>query len=75
MRRKDQGSKCIQCRYFRNSPQYLETVFKGLITLGSGYGSVRCEDGICLLNDRYLAANRSCDQFEPILPCTKTNTA
>ncbi len=65
MQRSEQKPQCLQCRHFRNSPEYLESVFKGLTTLSSGYASVRCEDGICLLNDRYLAANRSCDQFEP----------
>ncbi len=56
--------RCFQCEYFRNSPEYLESVFKGLTTLSSAYGSVRSEDGICVLNDLYLAANRHCDRFE-----------
>jgi hypothetical protein len=56
--RKAEKPQCIQCRHFRNSPEFLESVFKGLTTLSSGYGSVRCEDKICLINDRYLAANR-----------------
>lgn len=56
--------QCYQCRYFRNSPEYLESVFKGLTALSSAHGSVRSEDGICILNDLYLAANRCCDQFE-----------
>jgi hypothetical protein len=63
--RRAEKPQCIQCRHFRNSPAFLESVLKGLTTLGSGYGSVRSEDGICLLSDRYLSAHRSCDQFEP----------
>jgi hypothetical protein len=65
MSRKEAKPQCIQCRHFRNDPEYLESVFKGLTSLSSAHGSVRCEDGICLINDRYLAANRCCDQFEP----------
>ncbi|MFZ0927399.1 MAG: hypothetical protein WAN11_02290 [Syntrophobacteraceae bacterium] len=56
--------QCLQCKHFRNSAQYLESVYKGLITLSSAHGSVRSEDGICVLNDLYLAANRYCDHFE-----------
>jgi hypothetical protein len=65
MSRKDEKPQCIQCRHFRNSPEYLESVFKGLTTLSSAYGSVRNEDGICLLNDLYLAAHKWCESFEP----------
>jgi hypothetical protein len=57
--------ECLQCRYFRNDPEFLESLYKGLTALSSAYGAVRCEDGICLLHDRYLAAHRSCGQFEP----------
>jgi hypothetical protein len=61
--RRAERPQCIQCRHFRNSPEFLETVFKGLTSLSSAYGSVRSEDGICIINGRYLAANRCCDQF------------
>lgn len=56
--------RCLQCKHFRNSPQYLESVYKGLATLSSAHGSVRSEDGICVLKDLYIAANRRCDSFE-----------
>jgi hypothetical protein len=49
--------------HFRNDAKYLETVFSGLTSLSSGYGSVRAEDGICLRHDRYLSARASCPQF------------
>ncbi len=65
-RREDK--QCIRCRHFRNSPEYLESVFKGLTSLSSAHGSVRSEDGICLIKGLYLAANRCCDQFEPHSP-------
>ncbi len=64
MGRKASDQSCLHCKHFRNSPKFLESVFKGLTALSSAYGSVRCQDGICLLNDLYLAANRCCDQFE-----------
>ena len=65
MSKTTQRHYCYQCRHFNNSPEYLESVFKGLTSLSSAYGSVRVEDGICQLNDLYLAANRYCDRFEP----------
>lgn len=60
--------QCFQCKHFRNSPEYLESTYKGLTVLSSAYGSVRSEDGICVLNDLYLSANRCCDRFDPIGP-------
>ena len=65
MTRSQAKPQCRRCRYFRNSPEFLESTFKGLTSLSSAHGSVRSEDGICLLKDLYLAANRCCDQFEP----------
>src|SRR5271157_5938141 len=56
--------RCLQCKHFRNSPQYLESVYKGLATLSSAHGSVRSEDGICVPKDLYIAANRHCDSFK-----------
>jgi hypothetical protein len=63
----DRGSQrqCRACSYFRNDAKYLETAFKGLTSLGSGYGSVRSDDGICLRHDRYLSARSSCADFLP----------
>jgi hypothetical protein len=51
---------CGSCGHFRNDAAYLETVFAGLTSLSSGYGSVRADDGVCLLHDRYLSARASC---------------
>ena len=55
----------MQCSHFRNSPQYLEDAFKGWSTMGSAHGSVRKDDGICLLNDVYLSARDWCDHYVP----------
>lgn len=54
---------CIDCRHFRNSPDYLESVFKGMTTLSSAHASIRKDDGICVLNDIYLSADSSCASF------------
>ena len=56
--------RCINCAHFRNSPAYLEEVFKGMNTMSSGHASVRMDDGICLINDEYLSAADWCDKFE-----------
>ena len=57
--------RCGGCAHFRNAPAYLETIFPGLTSLSSAYGSVRGEDGLCLLQDRYLGADCSCADFSP----------
>jgi hypothetical protein len=57
--------KCLNCRNFRNNPQYLEKVFKGLNILSSGHASVRKDDGVCLLHDIYLSADALCEQHQP----------
>lgn len=56
--------RCLDCRHFRNSPEYLESVFKGMNTMSSAHASVRKDDGICLAHDIYLSADQWCDRFE-----------
>ncbi|HED12257.1 MAG TPA: hypothetical protein ENI62_01115 [Gammaproteobacteria bacterium] len=63
MKTKTEFKRCINCAHFRNSPAYLERVFKGMITLSSGDASVRKDDGICGVHDIYLSADNQCDQF------------
>ncbi len=55
---------CLNCMFFRNDPKYLEKEFEGWITLGSAYGSVRKDDGICCRHEEYLGAQDFCDQFQ-----------
>ena len=55
---------CFNGTHFRNSPKYLESVFRGLSTLSSGHASVRKDDGVCALHDLYLSADARCEQFE-----------
>jgi hypothetical protein len=54
---------CGSCRHFRNDPAYLEAAIPGLSSLSSGAASVRADDGLCLLRDRYLSARASCARF------------
>ncbi len=55
--------RCVDCRHFRNSPEYIEATFKGLGALSSGYASVRRDDGICEEHGIYLSATASCERF------------
>jgi len=55
---------CFTCKYFHNSPKYMESVYPGLNTLSSGNASVRKDDGICDLHELYLSADASCEQYE-----------
>jgi hypothetical protein len=64
MRETTELRQCRTCAHFRNDAKYLETVFNGLTSLSSGYGSVRADDGICLRHDRYLSARSSCPQLK-----------
>lgn len=64
MKAQAQHHTCIRCTHFRNSPAYLEKVFKGMNTMSSGHASVRKDDGICLIHDIYLSADNSCEHFK-----------
>ncbi len=59
--------RCASCAHFRNDPAFLETVFKGLTSMSSGYGSTGGNDGICLLHDRHLSARASCAKYTAVL--------
>ena len=57
--------RCRACAHFRGEPSQIEQAFPGLASLGSAYGSVRAEDGLCLRHDRYLGADCWCADFAP----------
>jgi hypothetical protein len=59
----DGRGRCGSCVRFRNDPALLEAAMPGLSSLSSAYASVRADDGICLLHDRYLSARASCADF------------
>lgn len=54
---------CFGCVHFRNSPEYLESVYPGIKAMSSGFASIRKDDGICTLHDLYLSADAHCGQY------------
>jgi hypothetical protein len=54
---------CMQCRHFKNAPAEVEAALPGLSSLSSAYSAVRCDDGICAVHDRYVAASSTCPAF------------
>jgi hypothetical protein len=51
---------CRNCRHFFNASPAIESALPGLSSLSSGYASVRADDGLCSLHDRYIAAESLC---------------
>jgi hypothetical protein len=56
--------RCGACRQFANDGTSLETAFPGLVTMGSGFASVRANDGVCKLRGIYLSDRAGCMRFE-----------
>ena len=56
---------CRACAWFKNDPALLETAFRGLASMGSGFASVRAEDGLCERHGIYLPAWDGCADFTP----------
>jgi hypothetical protein len=54
---------CLSCRYFEHAPARIEAALPGLSALSSGYAAVRCDDGICAIHDRYVAASSFCSAY------------
>jgi hypothetical protein len=54
---------CRQCKYFENQPAQVEAALPGLSSLSSAYAAVRCNDGICTVHERYVAASSVCAAF------------
>ncbi len=55
--------RCGACRWFRNDAAYLEQQMPGLQSLSSGFGTVRGDDGLCAVHQRYVPAGSHCAQF------------
>jgi hypothetical protein len=55
---------CASCKHFRSDPIAIEQLVPGLRSFGSGFASVRSDDGLCLRHARYLSAAAHCAQFE-----------
>jgi hypothetical protein len=56
--------RCGACHQFANDPASLEAAFPGLATMGSGFASVRANDGLCKLRQVYLSDRAGCARFE-----------
>ena len=54
---------CLKCKHFNHAPAELEAALPGLSSLSSAYAAVRCDDGICAVHDRYVAASSVCAAF------------
>ena len=57
------SSACAECRHFNHAPLDIEAAFPPLWTLSSAYASVRADDGLCAVHDRYVAASSVCAEF------------
>jgi hypothetical protein len=55
---------CADCRHFNGRPRDIEAALPGLCSLSSAYASVRSNDGICAVHDRYVAGSSVCAAFE-----------
>jgi hypothetical protein len=54
---------CRNCVFFDGDPQSMEVRIAGLRTLGSGFASVRDQDGLCEKHERYISATATCANF------------
>jgi hypothetical protein len=49
--------------HFERDPAKIEAAIPGLRSMGSGFASVRANDGLCRKHERYLSAQSSCADF------------
>jgi hypothetical protein len=61
--RRSEPARCLDCASFSSSPAELEQAFPGLASMGSGFSSVRWDDGLCAVHARYLPSDSSCKSF------------
>lgn len=52
--------------HFDGDAHSLEARIAGLRVLGSGYASVRDDDGLCARHERFAAAHATCAEFAPV---------
>ena len=64
MPREEPRRECRRCVHFRDDPAMIEALVTGLASFGSGYSSVRADDGLCLHHQRYLSGRASCPDFD-----------
>jgi len=62
----DAARCCAHCTHFDGDAHSLEARIAGLRTFGSGFASVRDEDGLCARHERFAAARATCAEFAPV---------
>jgi hypothetical protein len=55
--------RCGACLHFDNKAATLEANFAAMVTMGSGFASVRAGDGLCKLRGIYLSDRAGCASF------------
>lgn len=64
-RKKTVEPGCLDCELFDNDPRSLESIFRNLRILCSGYASVRGDSGLCGYDDRFRMPRTACEHFRP----------
>ena len=59
-------ANCLACAHFCNDPKTMEAEIPGLQVMGSGWASVRKQDGLCRKRNVYLDGMSSCSDFTPV---------
>ena len=67
--RQPEAPACRRCKHFENEARLVEAALPGLQSLSSAYAAVRCNDGICAVHERYIAASSICAAFEEGYAC------
>jgi hypothetical protein len=62
--------RCADCLHLRNAAAQVESALPGLWTLSSAYASVRADDGLCTLHDRYLHSTSHCPAYVRSAPAS-----
>jgi hypothetical protein len=57
------AGSCASCRHFNDRPLDIEAALPGLSSLSSAFATVRSDDGICAVHDRYVAASSVCAAY------------
>jgi hypothetical protein len=54
---------CRRCKHFVDDPEKIEAELPGINALGSMFASVRGDSGLCRVNERFMHATDSCEEF------------
>ena len=62
------SARCATCAHFDNAAPAVEAALPGLRSFGSADSAVRSTDGVCTRTERYLSADRWCEQHAAVPP-------